>query len=75
MLDQQLAAALEQIGQGLPAARPVEQIVLVDLDPGQRAPLGAQPVAGQREFLLLGKMGFARGEPLLALDDGVRLHR
>ena len=41
VLDDELAAAVEQIGQRLLALRRVEQIGLVDLDPGQFASFGA----------------------------------
>ena len=74
MIDDQLAATLEQIGKGLPAVRRVEDIFLLDLDPGQCPPLGAQLVAPVREFLLLGEQSRARGKPFLAGHDLGRFH-
>ena len=74
MLHDELAAALEQVGQRLLAAGAVEHIVLVDLDPGQRAALLVQALAGLGQFLLMREMGLARGDPFLARNDAVRLH-
>ncbi len=74
MLHHQLAAAREQIGQRLLAFRAVEQVSLVDLDPGQRAALLAQPVARPRVFLFMRQMRFAGFEPFFTRDDFVRLH-
>jgi len=45
-----------------------------DLDPGQGAPRGAQPVALAREFLFLGEQSRARGKPFVARNDRVVLH-
>jgi hypothetical protein len=66
VIDDQLAAAVEEVGESLLALRPVEVIGLVDLDPGQLAPLGAQAVAQAREFLLLAQELLACGKPLIA---------
>ena len=41
MVDDHLAAPIEEIGEPLFALRAIEDVVLFDLDPGQRAPLGA----------------------------------
>jgi hypothetical protein len=41
MLDHELASPGEQIGERLLAARALEQVALVDLDPGQRPAFGA----------------------------------
>src|SRR6266536_560569 len=53
MLDDQLAAPAEQVGQRLRAARPVEGVILFDLYPGQCPPLGAEPIAQPGELLFL----------------------
>jgi hypothetical protein len=74
MLHHQLAAACEQIGQRLLALRAVEHIGLVDLDPGQCAPLFAQPFAGAGVFLFMRQMRFAGFDPFFTRDDFVRLH-
>jgi hypothetical protein len=74
MLDHELAAPFEQIGQRLLAVGPIEHTGLVDLDPGQRAALFAELVARPGVFLLMRQMGFARLDPFFARDDFVRLH-
>jgi hypothetical protein len=53
MIDDQLTASVEEIGQRLLAVLAVEDILLVDLDPRQLATLGAQCVSLMREFLFL----------------------
>ena len=66
MLDDQLDAAVEKIGERLLAVRPVEDILLLDLDPRQLAPSGAELVAQPGEFLLLDEQCLARGKPLIS---------
>src|SRR3984893_15488237 len=73
MLHHKLAAAGEQIAQCLLAVGTVEHISLVDLDPGQRAPLFAEPVARPCVFLLVAEMRLARFDPLFTRDDFMRL--
>src|SRR5438105_1719684 len=75
MLDDQLAAAVEQVGERLLALRTIEHIGLFDLDPWQVAPLRAQLVAQTGEFLFLGQMRLARGQPLLSRDNPMVHHR
>src|SRR6266568_3127630 len=63
VLDQKLAAALEQIGEPLPAAGPLEGVLLVDADPRQ---LAAQPrdlIAAPRQVLFGGEQIAPRLEP------------
>src|ERR1700730_8311703 len=55
MENDQLLASVEQLGQGLPAAAAVENIVLLDPLPRQLAALPAQLIAQPGEFLLLGE--------------------
>jgi hypothetical protein len=74
MLHHKLAAAFEQVGQRLLAIGAVEQIILVDLDPGQRPALLAQAVARAGIFLLAGHVGLAGLDPFFTRDDLVRLH-
>src|SRR5262249_15977448 len=73
MIDYQLAPPVEQFGYRLPAGECLEDIFLVDLDPGQRAPFGAQPVALAREFLFLREERRACGKPFIARNDRVLL--
>src|SRR2546426_6668407 len=74
MIDDQLAASLEEVSERLLALRPVEHIRFFDLDPGQVAPLGTQLIAQPGEFLLLDQELLARGEPLVSRYDSVVLH-
>src|SRR6059036_262757 len=74
MIDNQLAASGEKVGQRLLAIWPVEYVVLFHLDPGQVAPLGAQLIAQPGEFLFLDQELLARGEPLVLRYDWVVLH-
>src|SRR5436190_18802058 len=74
MLDEQLALRAEQIGQRFLAAWPLEFMRLLDLDRGQGAPLGAEPVARAREFLFLCQQRLPRGEPFFAIDDLMLCH-
>jgi len=45
-----------------------------DFDPGQFAPLGAQPIAHPREFFLFNQELLARSEPFVLGNDVVILH-
>src|SRR5713226_10266028 len=69
MLDDQLAASGEQIGEGLLARRRVEDIVLFDLHPRQRATLGVQSVALPGELLFLAQEVGTRRQPLFLRYD------
>jgi hypothetical protein len=66
VVDDQLAAALEQVGQRHLAVRALEHVVLVDGHRGKCAPLlgqrGELPAGG----LLLGQQVLARRQPILA---------
>jgi len=74
VIDDQLAAPVEQVGEGLLPVRPLEDVALLDPHPGQLAALGAQPIAQPGEFLLLAQELLARSEPVLARHKTV-LHR
>jgi hypothetical protein len=52
VLDEELAPAIEQLGERHLARGSVEDIGLLDLDPGECATLLRQPVAEPRQFLL-----------------------
>src|SRR6267143_1189397 len=62
----ELAAGLEEIGQGLLATEGIEDIILFDPDPGQFPALAGEFVAQARELLLLAQQPLASSEPLLA---------
>src|ERR1700720_4735682 len=75
MLDDQLAASVEEVSERLLALRAIENIGLFDLDPGQFAPLRAHLVAQSGEFLFLCQMRLARGQPLVSTNDPIVHHR
>ena len=70
MIDDQLAAAAEEIAERLLSRRRIEHVILLDLDPGEGAPFSAELVAGLGPRLLLGKMRLARRDPLVPAYDG-----
>src|SRR5215831_18980137 len=55
VIDQQLAAALEQLRKGLAAVRPIEDVLFLHLHPRQCAALLAQSVALPGKLLLFGQ--------------------
>src|SRR5205809_7226873 len=74
MIDDQLAASVEEIGERLLAVRPLEDIPLLHPDPGQLAASPAQLIAQTGEFLLLAQVLLARNEPLLSSHVRVVRH-
>jgi hypothetical protein len=66
VVDDELVAALEEVGQRLLAPGPVEDVVLLHLLPRQLPALLAELVAQAREFLLAGQVLAARLDPFLA---------
>ena len=66
VLDDKLAASIEQIGERHLAVGSVEHVVLFHLDPGKRATFGAQLIAQAGEFLFLAQEFLARGNPFIA---------
>src|SRR5580658_9247248 len=64
VIDDKLAAPVEEIGESLFAARPLEDILLLHALPRQLAPLAAQLIAQPRELLFFGKKLLARFCPL-----------
>src|SRR6185437_12288003 len=64
VVDDQLAAAVEEVGQRFVAVGAVEDVVVLDRFPGQRMPLPRQPVPRPGELLLLREELLARLEPL-----------
>jgi hypothetical protein len=65
MVNNQLAAACEEIGERLRAVRTFEDVILFDPDPGQFAALPAQFVPLARQFLFGGQVRQARLEPFV----------
>src|SRR5947209_14166258 len=74
MMDDQLAVAAEQLGERLLSCRSVEDILLLDLHPWQRAPLRVDQIAHPGERLLVFQMRLARGKPFFMRDDFWWLH-
>src|SRR5439155_27231053 len=71
VIDQQLSAAVEEVGQGLRALLGLEAVLLLDRDPGQPAPLLGQLVAPAGELLLLLQQLVALRLPLVLRADPV----
>jgi hypothetical protein len=71
VLDEELAPAVEEIGERHFALWPAEDIALLDLHPGQGPPLGGQGVTTPCELLFLRQERLARREPFLARGDPV----
>src|SRR6266542_1077650 len=66
VVNDQLAASGEQLGERYLAPRRIEVVVLLKLHPRQLAPLGAQLVAQPGEFFLLPQQLLAGRDPFLA---------
>jgi hypothetical protein len=64
VVDDELAAVAEQLGEALPAAGRVERVGLVEPDPGQLAPQPADLVAGVGQFLFADQQRLARRDPI-----------
>src|SRR6266576_2256996 len=69
VVDEQLRAPVEKLGQRLRPVVGLEAVVLLDRDPRQRLPLPGELVAAARELLLLCQQRGAGGQPLLARPD------
>src|SRR5215813_13797937 len=74
VIDQQLAAALEQLRKGLAAVRPVEDVLFLHLHPRQCAALLAQSVALPGKLLLFGQKPRTGIEPLILRNDRMISH-
>ena len=74
VVDEQLGAAVEEIGERLRAVLGLEPVVLLDRDPRQLAPLPGQLVAAAGELLLLLQQLVALRLPLLLRADPVVGH-
>jgi hypothetical protein len=69
VIDDELAAAGEEIGERLRAIGPLKDISLLDLHPGHMAAPGAQFVTGAGEGLFLGQERLARRQPFVLRYD------
>jgi hypothetical protein len=75
VVDEQLRAALEELGERPRASLGVEPVLALDRDPGQLAPLAGQLVAATGELLLLLQQLAALRLPLLLRADPVLWHQ
>ena len=64
-VDDQLAAAFEQIDQARLALRSLERVALLHGEPRHPPPLGGQRIAGAGQGLFLHEQLLARGFPFL----------
>ena len=71
VVDDELAAAVEEFGQRLAAVRSLEDVLLVHRFPRQIAAPLAQAIAQARELFLFRQELLACSEPLLVRHDGV----
>src|SRR5437764_85144 len=74
VIDKQLGAAVEEIGERLRAALGLESVFLPHRDPGQLAPPPGQLVAATGELLLLLQQVVALRLPLLLRADPMLRH-
>jgi hypothetical protein len=75
VIDEQLAAAVEQLRQRARTGVGLEAVILLDSDPGHLAPLTRQLVAEPGVLLLAGEQLVAGNLPLLPCSDLVIGHR
>src|SRR6266851_3309753 len=66
MIDNELAPVFEEVRQRLLAFGPIEDVLLVDFDPGELAPLPAQVIPKPGEFLFLRQEFRSLGKPFVA---------
>src|SRR5262249_21182397 len=74
VLEEKLTPSVEQFGKRDLAGRGVEDILLLDPDPGQRTLLGAQCVARTGEFLFLGQQRLPGAKPFFTSHNLMLLH-
>src|SRR5215218_3350060 len=73
-VDDQLTAALEQVGKRGRPVRTLEAVLFLDRHPRHPAALGRERVTGSGVLLLLDEQFLAGGLPLLGGDDGGYVH-
>jgi hypothetical protein len=69
VIDDELIVLAEELAERFPAAVTLERILLLDVLPGQLAPLPAELIPSPGKFLLLSEKTLARGEPLVVIHD------
>src|SRR6266542_3702915 len=74
MINDQLAPSVEEVGERLLAVRPLEDIRLLQSDPGQLPTVPAQLIALVRELLLFPEQLFASRNPFFLGNDFVVLN-
>ena len=75
MVHDELRAAVEQLGKRPAPVRRVEDVLLLDLDPGQRLAFAGDIVAQAGQLLLALQQRQARLAPLLAGSGAVHEHQ
>ena len=65
MIDDQLAASLEEVGDRLRAIQTIKAVWLLDLDPGELAPLATSLITQPGQFLFFCEQFLASNEDLL----------
>jgi hypothetical protein len=75
VVDVELRAPVEELGQGLRAGDGVKLVLLLDRHPRQLEPLFGELVAAAGQLLLALEQLLACGEPLVAGPDGMVRHR
>jgi hypothetical protein len=71
VIDQELTAPLEKIGESFPAGGRIETILVADFDPGKRLTFPVDPVPQMNELFLFGEERFAGDQPFLFRYNGV----
>src|ERR1700722_11997987 len=74
VLNDQLAAAGEQVAEGFPSVWPIENVRLLRSHPRQLASLTGKFIAGPGLFFLLDQKRLAGAQPFFARNDEVCLH-
>src|SRR4029453_9218162 len=74
VVDDELALAVEEIGERAAPVRPLEDVLLLDGHHRQLAALGGERVALAAQLFLLGEEPRARRGPLTSRYDGRALH-
>ena len=74
VIDDQLRAPIEEIGERKSAIRPLELVRLFHALPGQFAALAAQRIARAGEGFFVGQVRPAGRDPIIMRDDFVRFH-
>ena len=74
VVDEQLRAPVEELGQGLGAVGGLEAVLLLDRHPGELPPFAGKLVVAARELLLLLEQCVALGLPFLVGSNPVLGH-